>query len=74
MRPFKPHADSAIASRSHLNVKPIPIVGTIAEIAHQLTSQGFALDIPSGLGSQESGARSQNGGGIRVEQATDFFG
>jgi len=33
----------------------------------------FALDIPAGYGSQQSGFRSQNGRRISVEQAADFF-
>src|ERR1035441_5832280 len=32
-----------------------------------------ALDILPGYGSQESGVRSQNGAGIRVQHAADFF-
>src|SRR6516164_9754893 len=36
-------------------------------------AKGFALDIPSGYGSQESGARSQKGARVRVQQTTDFF-
>jgi endothelin-converting enzyme/putative endopeptidase len=35
--------------------------------------KGFALDIPAGYGSQESGVRSQNGTRIGVEQTADFF-
>jgi len=36
-------------------------------------AKGFALDIPAGYGGQKSGARSQNGGGVRAEEPTDFF-
>jgi len=36
-------------------------------------AKGFALDIPSGYGSQKSGVRSQNGGGVRAEKPADFF-
>src|SRR5438445_104709 len=38
-----------------------------------LTRQGFALDIPAGYGSQNSGVRSPNSRRIGVEQTADFF-
>src|SRR5438093_12702455 len=38
-----------------------------------LLAKGFALDIPSGYGSQKSGARSQNGPCVGVQQTAGFF-
>ena len=45
----------------------------IYRISRSQRPKGFALDIPAGYGSQKSGARSQNGGGVRAQEPTDFF-